>query len=242
MPEIVPLLCLLRRPNDTPSTVKAEIMVGKKLLLCSTGLLFLLVCTGCPSAPKEKAAADYANAGTEAMAARDWSQAISQFSLGLELSPNDKGLLFGRAAAYLAKAKDSYTIASGAAAKKEITTAEEQAKAADGFFDLAKKDIAKLLELDAQYTDAYYVRGCIEMYTGDWNAAIESFSTCIKQKPDSPFAWQRRGEIYAYVGDSANSILDLKKAAELGYVDSRKTTTPTDAADKPAEKETAAPK
>lgn len=161
------------------------------------------------------------------MAEKEWNQAIAQFSAGLELSGNDKNLLYCRAVAYLAKAKDCYTLAAAAAGRGDISTAEGQAKEADSHFEKARQDANRLIELDNAYTDAWYVRGCIEMYTGDWNTALDTFSTCITQQPTSPFAWQRRGEVYSYIGDTTNAMLDLKKAAELGYIDTKKSETST---------------
>lgn len=177
--------------------------------------------TGCGDRDKT-AYEESLHLGTKAMEERDWNRAITQFTQGLEISPDDDGLLYHRAAAYLAKARDSYNLASAAATRNDMAVAEAEAKSADANFENAKRDCLKLIELNARNADAWYVKGCIELYLGDWNGAIESFSASIREKGDNPCAWQRRGEVYAHIGDNANSIVDLKKAAELGYVDSRK--------------------
>ncbi|MDD3585704.1 MAG: hypothetical protein PHQ75_00860 [Thermoguttaceae bacterium] len=191
------------------------------LLLLILVLPFGLILAGCGN--KEEAAFNEAvRTGTKAMEDRDWNRAIEQFSKGLELKASDTGLLYQRAAAYLAKARDSYNLASAAASQNDMQGAEANAKNADSSFEHSKKDCLKMIELDARNADAWYVKGCVELYLGDWNGAIESFSTSIREKPDSPFAWQRRGEVYGHIGDNANSIIDLKKAAELGYVDTEK--------------------
>lgn len=198
---------------------KNNIIVCCKLLMLL--LIMVVALSGCGN--REKAALDEATqTGVKAMEERDWIRAIEQFSKGLELAPDDSGLLYQRAAAYLAKARDSYNLASAAATRNDMTLAEAEAKNADANFDGAKKDCLKLIELNAKNADAWYVKGCVELYLGDWNGAIESFSASIREKPDSPFAWQRRGEVYGHIGDNANSIIDLKKAAELGYVDTEK--------------------
>ena len=199
----------------------SNIKMYRKILALALVLVMGLVLTGCGN--KEEAAFDEAvRTGTKAMEDRDWNRAIEQFSKGLEFKVDDSALLYQRAAAYLAKARDSYNLASAAASQNDMQGAEANAKNADSSFENAKKDCLKMIELDAKNADAWYVKGCVELYLGEWNTAIESFSTSIREKPDSPFAWQRRGEVYGHIGDNANSIIDLKKAAELGYVDTEK--------------------
>ena len=151
------------------------------------------------------------------MSARSWGSAIENYSKVISADAGNKEVLYYRSGAYLAKAKDHYNLAQSAATNREKTTAEKEAKAADDNFALAEKDARAAAALDENYSDAWYVLGCISIYQGDWKGAVEAFTKCVKLDPQNPRSWQRRGEVYQYLGDEANAIPDLKKASELGY-------------------------
>lgn len=148
---------------------------------------------------------------------RNWGLAIDEYSKILVEDPDNGSVLFRRAAASLAKAKDHYNLAEAAANKNEITTAEEEAKNADLNFGKAETDAREAIKYNANDANAWYVLGCIYIYQGEWSGAIDSFSRCTKIRPKDPFAWQRRGEVFEHTGDNASALLDFRKAAELGY-------------------------
>ncbi|MDO5555075.1 MAG: tetratricopeptide repeat protein [Planctomycetia bacterium] len=180
---------------------------------------------------------DMLQVGNEALLAGEWGQAAEAFATGLESQPENKELLFARAAALLAKAKDSYNLAAASASQGEQTRAEQEVAKADDGFTAARRDAERILELDPGFYQADYLLGCIDVYQGQWFAAIDRFTQVIKSAPEYAPAWQRRGEVYSQIGDVANAILDLKKAAALGYTngaagqDEPHADTPADAVD-----------
>ncbi len=188
-----------------------------------TGLICLLLLsavmiTGCPSKTDTKKSPEpFLKAGNEAMSARNWGTAVENFSQMIRLDEKNKDAFYRRAGAYLAKAKDHYNLAQAAATKREKTTAEKEAKTADENFALSEKDARSAVGLDENFSEAWYLLGCIAIYQGDWKGAIDHFSQCVKLDPKNPRGWQRRGEVYQYLGDESNAIPDLKKASELGY-------------------------
>ncbi|MGN1064533.1 MAG: tetratricopeptide repeat protein, partial [Thermoguttaceae bacterium] len=100
---------------------------------------------------------------------------------------------------------------------------EEEAKKADEYFKKSVDDCDKILSLDPQYADAYFLKGVAAQYQGAWEDGIAAFTECVKLDPSRAEAYHHRGEIYSNIGDYMNSGLDFKKASELGYTDGSET-------------------
>ena len=159
------------------------------------------------------------DAGAAALDAGEWTRAFDAFSAAIAEDPKAVDAYFGRAAASLAIAEERYRLAEGAATNGDVKTGTAEAEKANENFAKAIEDCAKVLELDATYADAYFIRGVVAQYQGDSNAGIEAFSKCVELSPEHAEAYHRRGEIYDDIGDKMNSSVDFKKAAELGYRD-----------------------
>lgn len=155
--------------------------------------------------------------GNKAMNDKNWHSAIEHFSEALLISPDNTELLYRRAVVRLAQAKDHYDLAEAAIIREDIPIAEEEAKIADDLCRKVKEDSLAALKNEPKSFDIHYILGCLYIYQGDWNGAIDEFSQCIKIDPKNPLPYQRRGEVYGYTGDSMNETVDLKQAAELGY-------------------------
>ncbi len=198
--------------------IKTLIILIMILLLQS--VLFL---SGCQKAEKVLVPeVDILASGNQAITDRNWGKAIDEFTRLIEADSTNKDAFYRRAGAYLAKAKDHYNLAEAAAQKKELSTAKTEAENADKNFILSENDAKSALQLDEKFADALYILGCVYIYQGEWNGAIDAFSKCIKVQPDNPLAWQRRGEVYEYTGDNGNAIVDLNKASSLGYKATKK--------------------
>ncbi len=159
------------------------------------------------------------DAGTAALDAGEWTRAYDAFSDAIAADPNAVDAYFGRAAASLAIAEERYRLAEAAATNGDVKTGTAEAEKANENFAKAIADCDKVLELDAKYADAYFIRGVAAQYQGDWNAGIEAFTKCVELSPEHAEAYHRRGEIYDHTGDYGNASIDRKKAAELGYRD-----------------------
>lgn len=157
--------------------------------------------------------------GTAALDAGEWTRAFDAFSEAIAADPNAVDAYFGRAAASLAIAEERYRLAEAAATNGDVKAGTAEAEKANENFAKAIADCDKVLELDAKYADAYFIRGVAAQYQGDWNAGIEAFTKCVELAPEHAEAYHRRGEIYDHTGDTEHATVDLKKAAELGYRD-----------------------
>jgi len=90
---------------------------------------------------------------------------------------------------------------------------------ADKYFDNYEEAIEhfdKAIELEPDYAEAYYNRGCIYK-DGDHRQAIRDFTKAIELRPDYAMAYVRRGITYALQDKkSLLAIADIKKAVTLG--------------------------
>ncbi len=159
------------------------------------------------------------DAGSAALDAGEWTRAFDAFSEAIAADPNAVDAYFGRAAASLAIAEERYRLAEAAATNGDVKAGTAEAEKANENFAKAIADCDKVLELDAKFADAYFIRGVAAQYQGDWNAGIEAFTKCVELSPEHAEAYHRRGEIYDHTGDTEHATVDLKKAAELGYRD-----------------------
>lgn len=169
--------------------------------------------------------ADATATGQTALDEGDWSRAYDSFTTAIAANPNDVDSYYGRAAASLARAREHYSLAQAAATNQKIEDGRAEAAKADEFFKKATDDADAILKIDANYAEAWFLKGVACQYQGMWEEGIEAFSQCVKLAPERAEAYQRRGEIYDHIGDYMNASVDFKKASELGYSDG-----PTDAA------------
>lgn len=86
--------------------------------------------------------------------------------------------------------------------------------------DAILKLYEKVLDLDPNFIFAYYNMGEIYSIEKDYRAAIDSYSSAIKIEPQFAEAYFNRGISYLSIGETAKGIDDLRKAGELGIVES----------------------
>ena len=195
----------------------------------TTAALTVACCGGCDKGKNgdnpgngdasQAASGGPSDAGAAALDAGEWTRAYDAFSEAIAADPNAVDAYFGRAAASLAIAEERYRLAEAAATNGDVKTGTAEAEKANENFAKAIADCDKVLELDAKYADAYFIRGVAAQYQGDWNAGIEAFTKCVELSPENAEAYHRRGEIYDHTGEYGNASIDRKKAAELGYRD-----------------------
>jgi len=91
---------------------------------------------------------------------------------------------------------------------------------ADRYFDNYEEAIEhfdKAVELEPDYAESYYNRGCIYK-DGDHQQAIRDFTKAIELRPDYAMAYVRRGITYALQDkESLLAMDDIKKAVILGH-------------------------
>ncbi|MBR4834137.1 MAG: tetratricopeptide repeat protein [Thermoguttaceae bacterium] len=188
----------------------------------TTAALTVACCGGCDKGngenPQTAVGQATLDAGAAALDAGEWTRAFDAFSDAIAADPNAVDAYYGRAAASLALAQERYRLAQAAATNGDTENGAAEAAKADERFKKALEDCAKTLELDPKRADAYFIRGVVAQYQGDWNAGIEAFTKCVELDATNAEAYHRRGEIYDFIGNP-DATVDLKKAAELGYRD-----------------------
>lgn len=164
-------------------------------------------------------AATLLDEGAQALQSEDWARAYDKFTDAIAADDKNVDAYYGRAAAAGAIAEGHYRLAQAAATNEDVKSGEEEAKKADEYFKKSVDDCDKILSLDPQYADAYFLKGVAAQYQGAWEDGIAAFTECVKLDPSRAEAYHHRGEIYSNIGDYMNSGLDFKKASELGYTD-----------------------
>ncbi|MBR2585291.1 MAG: tetratricopeptide repeat protein [Thermoguttaceae bacterium] len=155
--------------------------------------------------------------GAQQLENESWDEAAATFTEVLKGAPNDENTLFHRASAYLALARENYRAAAEAITNNKEALAAEKTAAADDAFEKATADCRAIIEKNPDCADAHYALGSIKIYQGQWDDALEEFSAVIRIDPNYAAAYQRRGEVAGFIGDTVSEAADLKKAAELGY-------------------------
>lgn len=87
-------------------------------------------------------------------------------------------------------------------------------------YDAILKDYETILRLDPNFIFAYYNMAEIYSLEKDYRAAIDSYSKAIKIEPQFAEAYFNRGLSRLSIGETAIGLDDLRKAGELGVVES----------------------
>lgn len=74
----------------------------------------------------------------------------------------------------------------------------------------------KVLELNPDFSFAYYNKGNILCTQKDFRTALSNFTKAIQIDPDFAEAYFNRGLTYLFIGEDAKGLADLSKAGELG--------------------------
>ncbi|MEO0934241.1 MAG: tetratricopeptide repeat protein, partial [Cyanobacteria bacterium J06641_2] len=77
-------------------------------------------------------------------------------------------------------------------------------------------DFTQAIEINPNYLDAYYNRGCCYFYIQDYQAAINDFSFSIQINPQYLQAYSARANSYIALGEITKAELDFQKVKELG--------------------------
>ncbi len=202
--------------TDGVNNIMARIGARKTITALGAMTLVAILFAGCTE--KQDPIKRNVELGTQALEEGDWSRARDAFTDALAKNDRLVDAFYGRAAATLAQAEEHYKLALAAATTSDVERAQEEAQRADVLFDQANDDCDDALEIDPDFADAYYVKGVIAQYQGEWNEGINAFTECVRLSPNRAEAYHRRGEIYDHIGDYINSTVDFKKASELGYV------------------------
>ncbi|HAR39249.1 MAG TPA: hypothetical protein DCS09_12115, partial [Porphyromonadaceae bacterium] len=87
-------------------------------------------------------------------------------------------------------------------------------------YDEILKEYEKIIRINPDFIYAYYNRAEIFSLEKDYRAAIADYSRAIELEPQFAEAYFNRGISRLAIGETAQGIDDLRKAGELGIVQS----------------------
>ncbi|MDD5613822.1 MAG: tetratricopeptide repeat protein [Candidatus Omnitrophica bacterium] len=83
-------------------------------------------------------------------------------------------------------------------------------------FDEAIAEFSKVIDVDPEYSEAYYNRGLVYAKKGDYEQAIIDFTSAIGIEFDYADAYVARGLMYFFQEDYDKSWADVHKAESFG--------------------------
>ena len=87
-------------------------------------------------------------------------------------------------------------------------------------YDVILKDYERVLNLDPKFIYAYFNRAEILNIQKDYRGAISDYTEAINLEPQFAEAYFNRGLSRLSVGETTAGLDDLRKAGELGIVES----------------------
>lgn len=177
---------------------------------------------------QEKRAVDYFGRAISYMMVKNYTAAIEDLSMAVELSPRFTLAYFARAMARYCSTEVSHagqvenSMLSYYGDKKVGKDAMGEAMAVNDRFQMESvfSDLNKVLELSPRLVYAHFNRGNIYLSRNDYTAAISCYTEAIAIKPDFGEAYYNRGMAYLQLGNKDKGIADLSKAGELGILSS----------------------
>jgi tetratricopeptide (TPR) repeat protein len=89
-------------------------------------------------------------------------------------------------------------------------------RATKGDLDGALKDIARILQLDSQYVDAYVERGTVRALAGDLTKALADYNRALKIDPKNVSAYTQRAQLkHDKQHDVAGALADYERALTI---------------------------
>lgn len=176
--------------------------------------------------------------GLDYLLLQNHEQAISDFTSSLNLKPDQPLVLFARATALLKKQEAERNRMAAVTGENLSTQGKlilgESKKNAFGYNEAEHKanearlkkpltdlhtpvqDLDRTIQLNANFSYAYYNRAWIYAQQGETAKAIEDYTQAIALSPGLADAYFNRGLLYLAGGKSKEGLKDLSKAGELG--------------------------
>jgi tetratricopeptide (TPR) repeat protein len=82
--------------------------------------------------------------------------------------------------------------------------------------DLAMEEFTKAIEIDPDYSYAYYNRALAYYRKGELENSLMDYNKAIELNPDNPYWTIERGFLHMELGDREKAIIDLERSKELG--------------------------
>lgn len=161
----------------------------------------------------------YFNRALEFALVQDFNSAIEDLNKAINLRPKFMLAYFSRAifryklVDYL---KNSFESKDKLLNLKEGFKKPELENQSKFDVDLIMYDYDKVIQLNPDFSFAYFNKANILCTQKDFRTAILNFTKAIEVDPDFAEAYFNRGLTYLFIGDNAKGLADLSKSGELG--------------------------
>jgi len=163
----------------------------------------------------------YFNRSLEYALVKDFNSSIEDLNKAILLRPNFMLAYFYRANIrfklmdYLKNSSNQSTIAT-LDNSKDKSKQISNVKQSEFNVEIMMRDYDKVIELNPDFSFAYFNKANILCTQKDFNTAISNYSKAISIDKDFAEAYFNRGLTYLFIGDDAKGLADLSKAGELG--------------------------
>ena len=152
----------------------------------------------------------------------DYDSAIVNYTIAIQLEPDNANTYFWRGLAYAFKnnydsAIVNYTIAIQLNPNDDLNyVVRGNAYKRKFDYDSAIEDYTIAIQLNPNDDSNYLSRG--EAYSNkfDYDSAVKDYTKVTQLEPDQPVGYLRRGQAYYQSGDYNNAIVDYTQAVQLG--------------------------
>jgi len=168
-------------------------------------------------------AQEHYDSGVDALEAKDYENAVAEFSFAIDLNPDYAEAYCDRGAAYYNIGEQDLALADfNTALVLDPDLARAYANRGGLYwimenYDLALNDLNNAIVLDANMCDAYLNRGAVYFSQDDYKQALADFTEAIRLDPNNGKAYKNRAATYIALGESSLAQADLDRAEELGY-------------------------
>jgi len=99
----------------------------------------------------------------------------------------------------------------------QITTSQQIIY--DPACEMIVNDYSKTLEIDSNFTYAWFNRANAKIFMGDYWGALNDFSKSLFYDSTLSDAYYNKGLVLIFLQDRTNGCMDLSKAGELGVLE-----------------------
>jgi tetratricopeptide (TPR) repeat protein len=174
-----------------------------------------------PTRPDPALATLYFNSGFTHYEAKQYTEAVADFTRALEVKRDDEASLRYRSYSYFNLKEYDRTITDMSRlidirpGNAESYLTRSGAYIANGDYDRGIADCDQALKLNPNMAEAYTNRSSAHYGKGEWNRAIVDSTEAIRLNPNDADAYYNRGGAYTGKGDYTRAIIDFTEAIRL---------------------------
>ena len=161
----------------------------------------------------------YFTRALEFTSVKDYIGALEDLNKSIEFRPNFMLAIFARANIEAKLLSKTNIIVPNEIKESNLLNGNYKIPEINKFnftIDVILLDYEKVIELNPDFSFAYYNKANILCSKKDFNTAIANYTKSIQIDKDFAEAYFNRGLTYLYVGEDAKGLADLSKSGELG--------------------------